>query len=195
MTQIDSTQITNTKSTSTEYDSQFTVNPTVTTTYRVEAYNDSTKYKTCIVKVPNITLLQLSYSTVDQASVATILADTSISVNKGSTLYLAYSVVGDGTVDLPTAYQVASWNDNLSTSNTRSVALSTVGQYTFQLTSSYDTSVKSYTLTVNVIDPTPVVDTITVTPDTVTINSGESTTINSVVTGQYLTGGVNVYYE
>lgn len=195
MTQLDSSNINNTKSTSTEYDSQFVVSPTVTTTYRVEAYNDNTKYKTCIVKVPNITLIQLSYSTIDQSTVSAISSNTTISVNEGATLYLAYSVIGDGTVDLPTSYQTASWSDNLSTSTTRSITLSTKGTYTFQLTSSYNSAKKSYILTVEVIKPTAVVDTITATPETVTINSGESTTINSIVTGQYLTGGVNVYYS
>ena len=57
MTQLDSSNITNTKSTSTEYDSYFTVSPTVTTTYTIRAKDDNTKYKTCIVKVPNITLI------------------------------------------------------------------------------------------------------------------------------------------
>lgn len=195
MTQLDSSNITNTKSTSFEYDSQFTVSPTVTTIYRVEAYNDNTKYKTCIVKVPNISLIQLSYSTTSQSSVSAISSNTTISVNEGTTLYLSYSVIGDGTVDLPTSYQVASWSDNLSTSITRSVTLSTEGTYTFQLTSSYNSTKKSYTLTVEVIKPTAVVSTVTITPETVTINFGESTTINSIVTGQYLTGGVNVYYD
>ena len=39
MTKLDSNSIINTKTTSTEYDSNFTVSPTVTTTYKVEAYN------------------------------------------------------------------------------------------------------------------------------------------------------------
>ena len=104
MTQLNPSSIINTKTTSTEYDSNFTISPIVTTTYKVEAYNDASKYKTCVVKVPNISNINLKYSTTSSESLTTISTNTSISVNNGTTLYLGYSVSGDGTVDLPSNY-------------------------------------------------------------------------------------------
>lgn len=195
MTKLDSNSIINTKTTSTEYDSNFIVSPTVTTTYRVEAYNDASKYKTCVVKVPNISGINLKYSTTSSESLITISSNTSISVHTGTTLYLGYSVSGDGTVDLPTNYQTATWSDNQSTSNYRTITLSVDGTYTYQLTSTYKNTIVSFTLTVIATTPSAIVDSITIDNSDVTINAGESVTINSVVSGQYLTGGINVYYE
>lgn len=195
MTKLDSNSIINTKTTSTEYDSNFTVSPTVTTTYKVEAYNDASKYKTCVVKVPNISGINLKYSTTSSESLITISSNTSISVNTGTTLYLGYSVSGDGTVDLPTNYQAATWSDNQSTSNYRTITLSIDGTYTYQLTSTYKNTIVSLTLTVIATTPSATVNSITIDNSDVTINAGESVTINSVVSGQYLTGGINVYYE
>ena len=195
MTKLDSNSIINTKTTSTEYDSNFTVSPTVTTTYKVEAYNDASKYKTCVIKVPNISCINLKYSTTSSESLITISSNTSISVNTGTTLYLGYSVSGDGTVDLPTNYQTATWSDNQSTSNYRNITLSVDGTYTYQLTSTYKNTIVSFTLTVIATTPSATVNSITIDNSDVTINAGESVTINSVVSGQHLTGGINVYYE
>ena len=195
MTKLNSNSIINTKTTSTEYDSNFTVSPTVTTTYKVEAYNDASKYKTCVVKVPNISGINLKYSTTSSESLITISSNTSITVNTGTTLYLGYSVSGDGTVDLPTNYQTATWSDNQSTSNYRTITLSVDGTYTYQLTSTYKNTIVSFTLTVVAITPSAIVNSITIDNSDVTINAGESVTINSVVSGQHLTGGINVYYE
>lgn len=195
MTQLNSSSITNTKATSTEYDSQFTVTPVVTTTYKVEAYNDPTHYKTCVIKVPNITKLSLKYSTTSADSITSISSNTSIAVNTGSTIYLGYQAVGDGTVDLPTNYQTATWSDDASTSQTRTVVLSADGTYTYKVTSTYKNTIVSYTLTVTATTPSAIVSSISIDKEDVTINAGESVTINSIVSGQYLTSGINVYYE
>lgn len=195
MTQLSSGSIINTKATSTEYDSQFTVTPTVTTTYRVEAHNDPTKFKTCIIKVPNITQVVLKYSTTSIETIASISADTAITVNTGSYIYLGYEVVGDGTVALPVDYQNATWSDDSSTSKTKTIQLTSDGVTTFKVTSTHNNTIKSFTLTVTAVTPSAIVSSISIDKEDVTINSGESVTINSIVSGQYLTGGINVYYE
>ena len=195
MTQLNLGSITNTKATSTEYDSQFTVSPIVTTTYRVEAYNDPTKFKTCIIKVPNITQVVLKYSTTSIETIASISADTAITVNTGSYIYLGYEVVGDGTVALPVDYQNATWSDDSSTSKTKTIQLTSDGVTTFKVTSTHNNTIKSFTLTVKAVTPSAIVSSISIDKEDVTINAGESVTINSIVSGQYLTGGISVYYE
>ena len=195
MTKLNSSSITNTKATSTEYDSQFTVSPIVTTTYKVEAYNDPTKFKTCIIKVPNIKQVVLKYSTTSIETIASISADTAITVNTGSYIYLGYEVVGDGTVALPVDYQNATWSDDSSTSKTKTIQLTSDGVTTFKVTSTHNNTIKSFTLTVTAVTPSAIVSSISIDKEDVTINAGESVTINSIVSGQYLTSGINVYYE
>ena len=195
MTQLNSGSITNTKATNTEYDSQFTVSPIVTTTYKVESYNDSTRYKTCIVKVPNVAQVILKYSTISSETMTPLSTNTSITLNNGDYLYVGYEVIGDGTIDIPVSYQDAIWSDDSSHSKTKTIHFITNGVTTINAVSTHNDSIVSHTLTVSTVTPTPVVNALTIDKQEVTINSGESVTINSMVSGQYLTNGINVYYE
>lgn len=186
--------ITNTKVTSTEYDSNFTVSPTKTTTYKVCAANDETKYKTCIVKVPNISSISLQYGSTS-SNLSTISADTTINISNGDTVYFGYIVNGDGTVDLPTKYQTATWSDDSTTTSTKSETYSTDGMYTIHVTSNKTTSIVSHILTIVVTTPSAVVNSITLDKSTTTVESGNSVAISATVKGQYLSNGINVYYE
>lgn len=195
MTQINPSSITNTKTTKTEYNSQFTVTPTITTTYKVESFNDPSHYKTCIVKVPNIAQVVLKYSTTSSETMVPLSTNTSIALNNGDYLYVGYEVVGDGTVDIPISYQDAIWSDDSLHSKTKTIHFITNGVTTINAVSTHNDSIVSHTLTVSTVTPTPVVNALTIDKQEVTINSGESVTINSMVSGQYLTSGINVYYE